>query len=177
MTTTPSPISYGRGQTFTHGQEIVDFTLNNGNAVKLTANNGGFLLQMRAHSGNAVLLETYYPNSLHEAILATRRMAQDHGGVSTSPAPNDHKPGEQILNEKINGYDIVLERTEYAPDRCWDVYATNTDTGKTGDVWSYGPDEYLVALNAYDELYFEIEHDMLFGDSERDTTGPESREP
>lgn len=166
MTTTPPPLSYGRGQTFAHGQEIVDFTLNNGNTVKLHAHHGGFLLRMRGGSDHSAPLESRQLDSLHKAMLATRQMSHDHGGVSTSPALDDHEPGEEVLSEEINGHTVILERSEAEEDRFWDVYTVEAATEKTGDVQSFSESEYLLALNAYDELYFEIEHDMLFGDSE-----------
>lgn len=158
--TTPSPeLSYGRGQIFTHDQEIANFILNNGNTVLLTANHGSFLLEMRDNSEDAWQLEYNHLDSLHEAMLATRQMAHDHGGVPTAPRLADHEPGHQLLTEEINGFTVILERSEAAEDLYWDVYALEAATGKTGDVQSFEENEYLLALNAYDEIYFEIECD------------------
>lgn len=157
MTITPSALSHGRGQTFAHGQEIANFKLNSDETITLTAHQGGFLIQMQEAGSDAWVINEETHDSLHEAMLATRQMAHDHGGSPTSPKLEDHEAGEELHSESINGHSIVLERSEAEEDLFWDVYATEAATGKTGDVQSYGPDEYLLALNAYDELYFEIE--------------------
>lgn len=150
-------LSYGRGQSFVHGEEITSFLLNNGQQVILTADNGGFLVSLYESEAATHLIDYEEHTSLHQAILATRHMAQQNSGATTTPDIDSFAPEEEVHSESLRGLTVILERSEAAEDRFWDVYVIRQSDNKTGDVQSFPEHQYLMALNAYDELFFEIE--------------------
>lgn len=156
--TTPHSLDLGPGET------LINVETRDGTALRIdvTDDGKGFALHLKDESSaETTVAEVDFYDDFVEASTAMRRSIHDHGGIHGMPRITEYRPDQRIFcTEKGSSRTLMFRGSHDASDTFFVQYwksipslegIADTQSHRV-ETASFKSDEFLLALNKYDEL-------------------------